>query len=108
MAVCGRRRLTGLRAMMETATGQARAMLITGASAGIGAALAFEFARRGYALALAARRLDRLEGLLPRLRAAGSPQAIALALDVSDADRIEDVVRQAAQALGRLDVVVAN
>ena len=83
-------------------------MLITGASAGIGEGLAREFARRGYALALAARRLDRLEALAAELRAAGSPKVVVMALDVADTDAIEPAVRRAAAELGRLDVVVAN
>jgi short-subunit dehydrogenase len=83
-------------------------MLITGASSGIGAGLAREFARRGYRLALAARRTERLEAMVPQLLAAGSPQVVAIALDVADTDSIEPAVRGAAAALGRLDVVVAN
>jgi NAD(P)-dependent dehydrogenase (short-subunit alcohol dehydrogenase family) len=85
-----------------------RAVLITGASAGIGAALAMEFARRGCALALAARRGDRLAAMEPALRAAGSPQVLCLQLDVGDTDAIAPAVRSAAERLGRLDVVIAN
>jgi NAD(P)-dependent dehydrogenase (short-subunit alcohol dehydrogenase family) len=85
-----------------------RSLLITGASAGIGAGLAREFARRGCALALAARRVDRLEAMVPALRAAGAPRVVVLALDVADTLSIEPAVQQAAAELGRLDVVVAN
>ena len=85
-----------------------RTILITGASAGIGASLALEFARRGYALALAARRLDALEAAVPKLRAAGAPDVVALRLDVADTASIEPAVQRAATALGRLDVLVAN
>ena len=83
-------------------------MLITGASSGIGEGLARQFARRGYGLALAARRLDRLEALAPQLLAAGASQVVTIALDVADTDAIEPAVRQAAADLGRLDVIVAN
>ena len=86
----------------------ARTILITGASGGIGASLALEFARRGYALALAARRLDVLEAAVPVLRAAGAPAIVPIRLDVADTASIEPAVQRAAQALGRLDVVVAN
>lgn len=85
-----------------------RTLLITGASAGIGAALALEFARRGYGLALAARRVEKLETMLPVLRAAGAANAIAIPLDVADTDAIAPAVQRAARELGRLDVVVAN
>jgi len=85
-----------------------RTILITGASSGIGAGLAVEFARRGYGVAIAARRMDRLEALASRLRAAGAPQVVLLALDVADTDAIEPAVQRAAAELGRLDVIVAN
>jgi len=85
-----------------------RTILITGASSGIGAGLALEFARRGYGVAIAARRVDRLEALAPRLRAAGASKVVLLALDVADTDAIEPAVQRAAADLGRLDVVVAN
>lgn len=85
-----------------------RTILITGASSGIGAGLALEFARRGYGVAIAARRVDRLEALAPRLRAAGAPQVVLVALDVADTDAIEPAVQRAAADLGRLDIIVAN
>jgi short-subunit dehydrogenase len=88
--------------------GGPRAVLITGASAGIGAALAMEFARRGCALALAARRTDRLAAMEPDLRAAGAPLVLCVSLDVADTASIGPAVRSAAERLGRLDVVIAN
>jgi short-subunit dehydrogenase len=85
-----------------------RTILITGASSGIGAGLALEFARRGYGIAIAARRADRLEALAPKLLAAGASQVVVVPLDVADTDAIEPAVQRAAADLGRLDVIVAN
>jgi short-subunit dehydrogenase len=85
-----------------------RSILITGASSGIGAGLAHEFARRGYRLALAARRTEKLEALVPKLLADGAAQALVIALDVADTDAIAPAVQRAAAQLGRLDIVVAN
>jgi NAD(P)-dependent dehydrogenase (short-subunit alcohol dehydrogenase family) len=85
-----------------------RTILITGASVGIGAALALEFARRGYGLALAARRVENIEAMVPGLVAAGASRVVPMRLDVADTASIEPAVQHAAQALGRLDVVVAN
>lgn len=85
-----------------------RTILITGASSGIGAGLALEFARRGYGIAIAARRTDRLEALAPTLLAAGASKVVVVPLDVADTDAIEPAVRRAAAELGRLDVIVAN
>jgi hypothetical protein len=93
---------------MPTTTPRARTILITGASAGIGAALAREFARRGYALALAARRVEQIEAMAPELRAAGAAQVVPIRLDVGDTDSVAAAVRHAADRLGRLDIVVAN
>jgi NAD(P)-dependent dehydrogenase (short-subunit alcohol dehydrogenase family) len=88
--------------------GVPRSIFITGASSGIGEALAVEFARRGYAVAVAARRIERLESLAARLPALGAAAVLPLALDVTDFASIDDALARAAQAFGRLDIVVVN
>ena len=73
--------------------------LITGASSGIGAALAREFARRGYALALLARRADLLEQLAREMA-----NAVAIPCDVTDSAAVHDAVAR----VGAIDVAIAN
>ena len=73
------------------------AVLITGASSGIGAGLAREFSRRGHRVALAARRVEQLESLAAEIRAAGG-QASAHRADVTVAGDIARVVAAARQA----------
>ncbi len=78
--------------------------LITGASSGIGLELARELAKRGYALALLARRTDLLEQLAREL-----PRAIAVGCDVTDIASVRDAVRRAEGELGgALDLAIAN
>ena len=86
---------------------EGQAVLITGASSGIGAALAREFARQGADVALAARRMDRLTALAAALQRGGR-RAVAIACDVTREGDAERAVAQAREALGRLDVAVAN
>jgi short-subunit dehydrogenase len=81
--------------------------LITGASSGIGAALAREFARRGADVVLLARRRERLTALASDLEHQGR-RALALAGDVTVDGDVERAVAAALASLGRLDVVVAN
>lgn len=79
--------------------------IITGASSGIGAALARELSRRGWSVALLARRGDLLDALVHEL----PKQSMALACDVTDANAVRDAVQRAEDALGgAFDLAVAN
>ena len=83
------------------------AVFITGASSGIGAALAREFAGEGADVALAARRVDRLEALASEIGKTGR-RAVVIACDVTRDGDLERAAGQARAALDKLDVVVAN
>lgn len=84
-----------------------RVAFITGASSGLGAALAREFAGRGADLALAARRVDRLEALAKDLARVGR-RALTLPCDVTRDGDLERAVQRTVAELGRVDVLVAN
>ena len=81
--------------------------LVTGASSGIGDATARELAARGAAVALVARRGDRLAALADELRDSGVT-ALAIEADVTDQERVRRLVGETVERLGRLDTVVNN
>jgi 3-hydroxy acid dehydrogenase/malonic semialdehyde reductase len=81
---------------------------ITGASSGIGKATAHAFAAAGARLLLAARRVERLEAESAALKQAGAPDVHTLALDVSDADEVEQAVRDLPEAWKEIDILVNN
>jgi NADP-dependent 3-hydroxy acid dehydrogenase YdfG len=81
--------------------------LVTGASSGIGEATARMLAGRGAAVAIAARRTDRLQALGEEI-AGGGGTALPLELDVGDREAAEAAVARAVEELGRLDVLVNN
>src|SRR5215831_6722321 len=95
----------GGRAVRRDFEGQA--VFITGASSGIGAALAAEFARQGADVALAARRLDRLEQVATDVEKVGR-RAVILSCDVSRDDDVERAMSQTRERLGPVAVAVAN
>ena len=81
--------------------------LVTGASSGIGETTALALADAGAAVALVARRRDRLDELEERITAAGG-SAVAVEADIADREQAEAAVAQAIAELGRVDIVVNN
>jgi short-subunit dehydrogenase len=84
-----------------------RVAVITGASSGIGLAIAEAFAREGVAVVLGARRTDRLRTAVDRIRSAGG-RAEAVTMDVAKDADVEALVARGIAQFGRLDVMVCN
>src|SRR5215472_9512228 len=82
-----------------------RIALITGASQGIGRACAL--ARDGARVIAGARQLEKLEHLVAEILEAGG-QAAAVALDVTSAQSVQDVFRQAESIFGKVEILVNN
>jgi short-subunit dehydrogenase len=84
-----------------------KVVLITGASSGIGRALALELGRRGARLGLTARRAEELLRLSEEVERAGG-EALALPADVRDPAAMEAAAAKVRERWGRVDVLVAN
>lgn len=84
-----------------------KVILVTGASGGIGEAIARELAAHGATVLLGARRLERVEAIAAEIRLA-SGTADAVGLDVVDRQSMFDFVRAAQDRWGRVDVLVNN
>ncbi len=82
-------------------------VLVTGASAGIGAALAEGFAKRGATVGICARRTDQLNEVLARCQV-HAPQSRAWTVDLADLDGLDAFAKQASAELGGIDVLVNN
>ncbi len=84
-----------------------RVALITGASSGIGAALARALAARGVRLALAARRTERVQALADEVTRGGG-EALALTTDVRDEAAVQAMVAATVERLGGIDILIPN
>jgi short-subunit dehydrogenase len=89
---------------------QGKVAVITGASSGIGAALANRLAQEGINVVLAARRREKLEHVASAARTAGGQSAnvITVECDVTDRPQAERLIAKAIQEFGRLDILVNN
>ena len=86
-----------------------KTILITGASAGLGAEMARQFAAAGHDLALCARRLERLEELRAEILAAHPDRRVEIrALDVNDDEEVFAVFRAFRDDFGTLDRIIVN
>ena len=80
---------------------------ITGASSGIGKAMAYEWAELGYRVALSARRKELLERIAVEITISGA-EALVVPVDIMDERSIENAVQCIITSWGRLDIAVAN
>ena len=84
-----------------------RVALVTGASQGIGRATALALARAGARVVLAARSADKLAGAAGEIAASGG-EALAVPMDIADAEQVKAGFKQALERFGRLDILVNN
>src|SRR5687767_10189177 len=84
-----------------------RVAFVTGASQGIGAAIALGLAQDGFDVAVSSTRTAKLSGVLDRLKA-GGVQSLAVELDVRSQHAIERAMAEVTGAFGHVDVLVNN
>jgi short-subunit dehydrogenase len=85
-----------------------KAVLVTGASSGIGEELAWQLAQAGAKVTIAARRKELLESLAQRIAAVGKPSPLSTECDVTRDGDLERAVAETVRQWGKLDVVIAN
>jgi NADP-dependent 3-hydroxy acid dehydrogenase YdfG len=86
---------------------EGKVVVITGGSSGIGEATARYLAKRGATVALAARRVERLEAIVKEIQAADG-KAKAFQVDVTDKAQVDGLIAHTLAAFGRIDVLINN
>ena len=85
-----------------------RSAIVTGASKGLGLAMATQFAQSGAGVALVARGRDALDQAVAEIRGKVQAKVVGIAADMSKADDVKRAYDEAMRALGKLDIVVNN
>jgi 3-oxoacyl-[acyl-carrier protein] reductase len=85
-----------------------RIALVTGASSGIGEAVALALAAEGVKLAVAARRADKLEAVAAEAKRRGATEARPFSVDLSDSGAIQKLVEDVRSSLGDIEILIAN
>jgi 3-oxoacyl-[acyl-carrier protein] reductase len=85
-----------------------RVALVTGASSGLGEAVALALAEEGATVAVAARRADRLESVAAEAKRRGATDARGFALDLNDAASIQRALQEIDAAFGSVEILIAN
>src|ERR1700749_528330 len=85
-----------------------RSAIITGASKGLGLAMATQFATSGADVALVARGREALDAAVADIRAKAQAKVVGISADVSKPDEVKRAYDEAMKALGKLDIVVNN
>ena len=83
-------------------------IFITGASSGIGEALAIEYAKRGAILGLCARRTEKLDDVANKCRELGAKEVLVYTLDVTDENQSTKIAKQFLDHVKNIDIVIAN
>lgn len=91
--------------MVNSLSMNGKVVIITGASSGIGRALAIEYARRGASLSLAARRIDLLNELKEELT---NNEILTVKTDVTSEEACKELINQTVQHYGRIDILINN
>jgi len=92
---------------MKLDTFRDQVVIVTGASAGIGKALAIQLAGRGAKVAIAARRAERLEQIAVECRALGN-DVLVIPTDIGDEAQCKNLIEKTVEAFGRLDMLINN
>ncbi|RJS61150.1 SDR family oxidoreductase [Bacillus sp. PK3_68] len=87
---------------------QGKTAIVTGASSGIGLAIAKELAGEGANVVLAARRIEKLQDLENEINQSESAKALAIQTDVTNTEDVQQLIQKAQETFGQVDILVNN
>jgi NAD(P)-dependent dehydrogenase (short-subunit alcohol dehydrogenase family) len=93
--------------MLPKGTLKDRVAIVTGGGTGLGKAMALEFARLGAKLVVASRKLENLEQTVKEIQAQGG-EALAVPVDVREPAQVDNMVAQAKERFGQIDILINN